>query len=103
LNEFQSVVDVLTTLVFGEGDVQVLLLDHGFEQILLVQEQENGTTLEDAVVADFVEQFQRLVHAVLRGVFEQDLVVTSEVIDEQDASGGRKTKRMSRREGEEEN
>ena len=54
------------TIIVGEADAQVDLLDLLHEQILLVEEKHNGSRREEPVVADAVEQMEGLVHAVLR-------------------------------------
>ena len=54
------------TCVFGEADAECRLLDLLCEQILLVEEEDDGSVDEELVVADRVEQHQRLVHAILR-------------------------------------
>jgi hypothetical protein len=54
----------------GEGRAQDLLL----EQVLLVEEEDDGGVAEPLVVADRVEQLQALLHSVLRArnIFFQD-------------------------------
>lgn len=53
------------TCVFGEADAEWRLLDLLCEQILLVEEKNDGSVDEELVVADRVKQHQRLVHAIL--------------------------------------
>jgi len=54
------------TCVFREADAERRLLDLICKQILLVEEEDDGGVDEELVVADRVEQHQRLVHAILR-------------------------------------
>lgn len=53
------------TCVFWEADAERRLLDLLCKQILLVEEEDNGGVNEELVVADGVEQHQRLMHAIL--------------------------------------
>lgn len=56
---------LLFTCVFGEADAQWRLLDLLCKQILFVEEEDDGSVDEELVVADGVEQHQRLMHAIL--------------------------------------
>lgn len=53
------------TGVLGEADCERALADLLLEQILLVQEQDYRRVREPFVVADRVEQLQRLLHSIL--------------------------------------
>lgn len=55
------------TCVFRETDAERRLLDLLCKQILLVEEEDDRSVDEELVVADRVEQHQRLMHAILRG------------------------------------
>lgn len=55
----------IRTSVLGETDCERTLADLLLEQILLVQEQDYRGVREPFVVADRVEQLQRLLHSVL--------------------------------------
>ena len=54
------------TGVFRKTDGEGRLLDLLSKQILLVEEEDDGGVDEELVVADRVEQHQRLVHAILQ-------------------------------------
>jgi len=54
------------TVIVGEADAEMGLLDLLQEDVLLVEEEDDGRGGEVAVVADAVEEVQALVHAVLR-------------------------------------
>lgn len=54
------------TCVFGEADAEWRLLDLLCEQILLVEEEDNGGVDEELVVTDGVKEHERLMHAVLQ-------------------------------------
>lgn len=54
------------TIVVREADAQVDLLDLLQEEILLIKEKHDGGCSKEPVVADAVEEMERLVHAVLR-------------------------------------
>lgn len=43
------------------------MCDLFLEQVLLVEEQDDGSLSEPLVVADAIEQLHALVHAILRG------------------------------------
>jgi hypothetical protein len=55
------------TCVLGEADGERGLLDLLLEQVLLVEEEDDGGVSEPLVVADGVKQLQALLHPVLRG------------------------------------
>lgn len=59
--------EIFSTRVIGEADGQRAVLNLRLEQVLLVEEQDDGRLREPLVVADAVEQLHALVHAVLRG------------------------------------
>lgn len=59
------------TCVFREADAEWRLLDLLSEQILFVEEEDDGGVNKELVVADGVEQHQRLVHAILRRSLEE--------------------------------
>lgn len=54
------------TCVFREADAERRLLDLLCKQILLVEEEDDGSVNEELVVADGVKQHQGLVHAILQ-------------------------------------
>lgn len=56
---------VTLTIVVWEADAEVDLFDLLFKKILLVEEEHNGGGGEEPVVADTVEQVERLMHTVL--------------------------------------
>lgn len=56
---------MLSTVVLGEADGQRALGNLLLEQVLLVEEQDDGRLCEPLVVANGVEQLHTLVHAVL--------------------------------------
>lgn len=53
------------TIVVREADIEVDMLDFLLEDVLLVEEKHLGGVLEEPVVADTVEQVERLMHTVL--------------------------------------
>lgn len=57
---------LLFTCVFRETDAECRLLDLLRKQILLVEEEDDGSVNEELVVADGVKQHQGLVHAILQ-------------------------------------
>lgn len=57
--------ETLSTGVLREADGQRALGDLLLEQVLLVEEQDDGRLCEPLVIADGVEQLHALVHAVL--------------------------------------
>jgi hypothetical protein len=71
-------VELVRPGVLGKTYGERRALDLVLEQILLVEEQNDGRVDEPLVVADRVEETQRLVHAVGRLVLVQDLVVLAE-------------------------
>lgn len=72
---------VWDTWIFWEADGQRALLDLFLKQILLVQEQNNGCVCEPLVVANWIEQFQRLVHSILkRQIAEKNILQTLTVV-----------------------
>lgn len=54
------------TIIVGEADAEMGLLDLLQENVLLVEEEDNAGGGKVAVVADAVEEVQALMHAVLR-------------------------------------
>lgn len=54
------------TIIVWEADTQMDFLDLFFKEILLVEKKHDGGQREESVVADTVEEMQRLVHAVLQ-------------------------------------
>jgi len=78
LDEDAGVFKVLATGVFGEADVQVGRQDFLFEQILLVQEENDGGVDEPLVVADFLEQLERFHHAVGGFIFIEHQIIFGE-------------------------
>lgn len=61
-----------STCVFREADAEWRLFDLLCKQILLIEEEDNGGVDEELVVANGVEQHQRLVHAILQRERERD-------------------------------
>lgn len=55
------------TAVLREADGQRALIDLLLEQVLLVEEQDDGRFCEPLVVADWIKQLHALVHPVLGG------------------------------------
>lgn len=55
----------MLTGIFWETNCERALADLLLEEILLVQEQDYRRVREPFVVADRVEQFQRLLHSIL--------------------------------------
>ena len=58
--------NIVLTWVFGEAYRERRLLDFVLKEILLVQEEDDGSVCEPLVVANGVEKFQTLVHTVLQ-------------------------------------
>ena len=69
---------ILLTFVFGEADGEGTLPDLLGEEVLLVEEEDDGGVDEPLVVADRVEELHALHHAVHLLVLGQDEVVAGE-------------------------
>lgn len=54
------------TCVFGETYCKGGLLDFLFEQIFLVEEEDDRGVCEPFIVTDGIKQFQTLLHAILK-------------------------------------
>lgn len=65
-NKIKKSYPLLFTCVFREADAECRLLDLLRKQILLVEEEDDGSVNEELVVADGVKQHQGLVHAILQ-------------------------------------
>lgn len=57
---------IALTCIFWEADGERRFFDFLFEEILLVEEEDDGRIREPLVVADGVEQLKTLLHSVLR-------------------------------------
>src|SRR3989338_822142 len=84
LNVFDGRAILFASLVFGEAPTQIDLLDLGLEQILLVEEEDDGGVLEPGAVDQIAEQGQGFVHALDVGVFSEAHVVLGEGHEEDD-------------------
>lgn len=71
-------VEFVGTRVVGETDAQRASLDLLLEQVLFVQKENDRRVDEPLVVADRVEEAQRLVHSVGRLVLVEHLVVLAQ-------------------------
>lgn len=69
------------TCVFREAYRQGRLPDFLLEQVLLVEEEDYGRVCEPLVVADRVEQFQTLLHPVLKSCNGTVLLVLHLIIN----------------------
>jgi len=75
LNVGRRLTILLSTCVLCETDGEGGSEDFLFEEIFFVEEEDDGGVAEPLVVADGVEELQRLLHPVGRFVLVQDLVV----------------------------
>ena len=75
LNVLGGGVEFVRAGVVRKADLERAALDLLLEEVLLVEEEYDGRVDEPLVVADRVEEAQRLVHAVRRLVFVEHLVV----------------------------
>lgn len=53
------------TVILWKTDTEVDFLNFFLKEVLLVEKENNGRSREELVVADAVEQMQRLMHAIL--------------------------------------
>lgn len=63
---------VSLTGIFGETNGQWALADFFLEQIFLIQEQDDWCVREPFVIADRIEQFERLLHSILEINWEEE-------------------------------
>lgn len=68
---FNCAGDVIPTCVLREADGQGRFLDLLSKQVLLVEEENDGSVNEEFVVTDGIEEHERLVHAVLQREVEE--------------------------------
>ncbi len=68
------------TLILWETDVEWAVLDLFCEEVLLVEEQDDGGVDEPLVVADGVEEFHTLHHAVHFFILGQNLGANQKAI-----------------------
>lgn len=65
------------TIIFWETNIEVYFLDLLLKEVLLIQEENNGSGRKEFVIAYAVEQMQRFMHAVLE---ERDHTYTFETM-----------------------
>uniref|UniRef100_A0A8C9NYH8 Uncharacterized protein n=1 Tax=Serinus canaria TaxID=9135 RepID=A0A8C9NYH8_SERCA len=69
------------TIIVGEADAEMGLLDLLQENVLLVEEEDNAGGGKVAVVADAVEEVQALMHAVLRRDTDHVVALSAHVFE----------------------
>ena len=83
LNKFCAWFEIVCAFVFWETFWNWGLFKHLFENILFVEEQEDGSIFKGRVARNLFKQRQRFLHSVLCRVFKHHLIIASKIDDKQ--------------------